>query len=197
MDRSATEYKEQMQALLPPGLLWDSLRAPGSLADELLAALAEEFARIDGRAADVLDEADPRTTIELLEEWETWAGLPDICTGTLDTLQERRAALLQHLTSVGGQSRAYFIEVAARLGYTVTITEYSARQYGDPLGESYGDWEWNFVWQVNAPATTIINRQHGVSGMGEPYRTWGNTRMECAISKLKPAHTHVIFSYGG
>lgn len=194
--RTPTEYKNQLQALLPPGRLWDALRANGSMADDLLAALAEEFARIDVRAEDLFRELDPRTASELLPEWEAWAGLPDVCTGSLATLQQRRNTLLSKLTSVGGQSRAYFVALAAALGYEVTIDEFRPFTCETGCDQPLYNEEWRFTWRVNAPEETIIEFTCE-SPCDESLRVWGNELLECTILALKPAHTNVLFGYGG
>ncbi len=79
---------------------------------------------MNDRAESLLNEANPRATYELLAEWEAFANLPDACTGSTLTLQERRAVLVQRLTAMGGQSVSYFQSMVKRLGYTVEITEY-------------------------------------------------------------------------
>ncbi|WP_241085114.1 putative phage tail protein [Candidatus Vondammii sp. HM_W22] len=57
---------------------------------------------MNDRAESLLNEANPRATYELLAEWEAFANLPDTCTGSTLTLQERRAVLVQRLTATGG-----------------------------------------------------------------------------------------------
>ena len=198
MIRTAEDYKGLLQALLPPGQLWDALREPGGLFDDLSAALAEEFARVDGRAAALVGETDPRSTSELLTEWEAFAGLPDPCVGDPDNTAQRREALLARLTAVGGQSPQYFIDMAAALGYTVTITEFrpplaDQAVVGDAL--TYGDWVYTF--SVNAPETTTYDAVAGVAAAGEPLRAWGNKALECSIRRWRPAQTIVLFTYGG
>lgn len=150
------------------------------------------------RAQGLLLEMLPHTSTEMLAEWERLLGLPDPCIGQLGTTQERRAAVVAKYTETGGQSRAYFIGVAAKLGYEVTITEYRPFQVGvSAAGDAlYGD-DWLYAWLVNAPETTITEFAVGISAAGDPLRSWGNELLECAITKLKPAHTHVLFGYGG
>lgn len=150
------------------------------------------------RAQALLREMCPGTTSEMLADWERVLGLPDPCLPELGTMQERRAAALGKYIERGGQSRAYFIALAAALGYTVTITEFRPFQVGssvvgDPL---YGD-DWRHAWRVDAPAVTIREFAVGSSAVGDPLRSWGNALLECSITKLKPAHTHVLFGYGG
>ena len=126
---------------------------------------------------------DPSRSLEMLREWETVWGLPDPCTGALSTLQERRAALMARIMSVGGQSPGYFIRLAATLGYTITITENVG---GDPT-----------VWRVNAPTTTVRWFRAGRSRAGEQIRSWGNDLLECGIEAAAPAHLTLLFGYGG
>lgn len=166
--------------------------------DDLLAALAEEWARIDARGEQLIVDALPLTSTELLSDWERNAGLPDKCAGTLETtMQGRLNALVAKLTSNGGQSIPYFIAVAKALGYEITISEFrpfraGLSQAGDPL--TNGDWV--YTWRVNSTETTIISFRAGRSSAGEPLRTWGNDTLECKINQIKPAHTITLFGYG-
>lgn len=192
---NADQYGQQLDALLPQGAAWP--RDADAKMRLLTRGLAEEFARVDMRANDLLSEVLPNTTVQMLDDWERAAGLPDTCVATGQTLQERRSALLARLTNMGGQSRAFFIELAKYLGFTITITEF--RQFragisraGEPL---CGD-PWLHTWRVNAPQTTIVAFRSGVSGAGEPLRKWGNELLECVFGRVKPAHTVLLFGYG-
>lgn len=190
----AADYLEQFKALLPPGLAWT--QEPDADLNNLLGGLAEEFARVDGRSGDLVEEADPRTTLELLADWERVAGLPDACIGDLDTIQARRDSLTTKLTAIGGQSPQYYIDLAAVLGYSVTITEYQPFQAGlSVAGDPAMGIPWRFAWKMTAPETTILDFRAGQSGAGEPLRSWSNDLLECAIEPLKPAHTNVLFAY--
>lgn len=196
MRRTAQDYASLLRDLLPPGQAFR--REPGTDTDILLGALAEEFARLDGRAFDLPGEVLPSTTTELLPDWERVAGLPDRCAGVLeDTQQGRRNALLAKLTSTGGQSIPYFISVAAALGFDITITEYRPFRAGlSVAGDALTNGLWRHVWRVNAPAQTVISFRAGLSAAGEPLASWGNAPLECKINQLKPAHTLAIFGYG-
>ncbi|MEW6647179.1 MAG: putative phage tail protein [Pseudomonadota bacterium] len=193
--RDATDYKQQLNALLPPGPLWEALRQDDN-AQSLLIALADELARLDDRAYDLLRELDPRSVSELLAEWEAWAGLPDSCSGLGETLNERRDALHAAMTSSGGQSRAYFIALAERLGFPGTsITEYEPHTVEDDVDAAiYGD-DWRFAWLLSAQTPDIqqISVESDVDeSLGEQAPT---ERLECAINKTKPAHTVALFEY--
>lgn len=189
------EYLSQLQALLPQGPAWP--REPDALITRLLDGFAEEFARIDARADQLIDEADPRTTYELLADWERVAGLPGHCAALAAvslTVEQRRAALVTKLTERGGQSRAYFIALAARLGFTVTITEFSEWTFDSDDDTPFYGVEWNFAWQVNAPLNTVGEWTFD-SDDDTPFAWWGNALLECALNEDKPAHTVALFAY--
>lgn len=192
MSYGAEQYREQLLARQPPGAALPA--DPDSNWGRLLLALADDFARADGRAEQLLDETDPRTTAELLADWERVAGLPDSCVAAAQTTQERRAALVAKLTNLGGQSRQFFIDLAARLGYPVTITEFRRYHCERDCGQPVNEEAWQFVWQVNAPATTV--REFSTeSGAEDPLRSWGDELLECMFQRLKPAQTKVQFTY--
>lgn len=189
------DYLQQLQALLPLGPAWS--RDEVATITHLLAGLSAELARVDGRVWQILEEADPRTTAELFIDWERVAGLPDSCAvafGGDQTLAQRRAALIGRLTTMGGQSPAYFVGLAAALGYVITITEFRAHTVNDDVEYPiYGE-AWNFAWQVNA-ALNSVTELLVVDTVDDPLASWGNSLLECVINRLKPAHTAVLFSY--
>jgi uncharacterized protein YmfQ (DUF2313 family) len=182
-----------LQNLLPRGAAWTRERT--SRLTQLLQGMAEELARIDTRGDALVNEALPDTTLELLDGWETVAGLPGECTGPLETVSLRRDALIMRLTAVGGQSRQYFIDLAETLGFEITIDEFRPFRVGSVAGDLLTNGDWIYSWRVNAPETTVREFTAGCFA-GEPLATWGNALLECAISRVKPAHTILIFGYG-
>lgn len=196
MALTESDYLSQIQALLPLGPAWP--KEEGASLTQMFSALAAELARVDGRAWQLLDESDPRRTAEILLDWERVAGLPDNCvalSGQSQSIAQRRAALVARLTMLGGQSKAYFIALAASLGYTITITEFrpfraGQSHSGDPVATN-----WQFAWQVNAPLNTVVPFRSGNGVAGDPINSWGNKLLECVLSRFKPAHTTAIFAY--
>lgn len=193
---TAAEYREQLKALLPPGQAFP--RDPGTTLHDLLDGMSIELARLDGRASILPQEAIPSSSLELLSDWERVVGLPDKCSGALEeTLQGRRNALLAKLTSTGGQSVGYFIELAASLGYMVTIEEFRPFRAGMSVaGDALTNGPWVHTWLVRAPEVSVTEFRAGLSAAGERLRTWGNDTLECKINQLKPAHTIALFAYG-
>lgn len=184
------DYESHLLALRPPGPAW-----PDS--DVRQSAVAEELARTHGRAVQLVGEADPRTTYELLAEWERVAGLPDSCTPSGASLEERRLSLVQRLTMMGGASRQYFIDLAAALGYSgATVTEFRPfaciSECNDALNPAPA---WPHAWQLNLFSARIA-AMTCASGCGASLRAWGDSTLECVVKRLKPAHTEIIFTYG-
>ncbi|MGX9966060.1 YmfQ family protein [Roseomonas sp. F4] len=190
------DFLAALQALLPRGLAWP--REPDSVMTQALDGLASAFARLHARAGDLSEvETDPARTLELLTAWERAYGLPDVCVGEGQTIQERRAALLARIASSGGQSRAYFIAVAAALGFTITIQEFRPFRLGySAFGDPLLDLEAAFRWRVVAPEVTTIFFRFGESAFGEPFQRASNAALECVLNRLKPAHTTLEFEYG-
>lgn len=193
MARDAETYARMMLALLPPGRAWP--RDPSSLRGQMFEAQAAEIARIDATYEQLLAERSPSTAYALLAEWEAVLGLPDECTGGAETIAERRAAAHARMIATGGQSPAYFVEVAKALGYDITITQYRTRWSGmRRCGQSYGAEDMQFTWRVTATTGTIRPRRFRAAFHGERYTTWGNYPLVCLIRRLAPAGTAVLFA---
>ena len=189
---NAADYLQQLMALKPSGRAWPD--DPNARQNQTLAALAEAFARLDGRALGLFAELDPKRAFEMLGDFERNYGLPEACQVTPDTLAGRRAALHEKVTRQGQQSRAYFIELARLLGFTITITEYDAHTVQSAVNQPLHHETWRFLWRVNAPKETV-QRKTVQSGVNEAFQTFGNDLLECVINRLRPAHTRVIFAY--
>ncbi|MEW5727711.1 MAG: putative phage tail protein [Pseudomonadota bacterium] len=193
MRATSDQYLSQLMALLPPGAAWP--RDPDTLRARLLGAVAEQLAGAHNRLLDLIEEADPRTTQELLTDWERVCGLPDACTGQAETTSERRDRVVARMTARGGQSPAYFTALAAALGYQVTIEECWPLACDDASDGCLNPWPWPLTWFVHAPESTV--RLMTCDGAAdEPLADWGNQALECTIRRWAPAHTTPIFAYG-
>lgn len=202
-------YLQMLQSLLPEGQAWN--RDKDSNTTSLLAVTASELSKLHQRTDDLVVESDPRSTLETLTDWEETAGLPDTCTGAEDTIQERRAALVNKITSQGGQSLGYFIQIAERLGYDVTVEEFRPFVCGQSqcgLGQmtegqvitTYGitdQEDIRFNWRVTVLGSRVTWFRCGVSEVGKDPFAKINTAadLECVLRQMKPAHTNLIVAY--
>lgn len=176
-------YGQQLSQLAPRGKAIP--KALDSRFRQLLFAVAFMLARVEKRARDLLNEFDPRTTVELLPEWERLVGLPDPCTGPAETLQERRARVVQKLNPAKYQNLAFYQDLATRLGYVVTIQEFI------PM-------ESPFLWRVTVTEPRITFFRCGQSRCGDRLRSIERADdLECLLFRLKPAHTTLEVAYTG
>jgi uncharacterized protein YmfQ (DUF2313 family) len=191
-------YLSHLRQLLPQGTAWED--SPELVS--VLSFVASRLSAIHNQAIALLDEADPRTTRQLLAEWESFAGLPDSCSrNRATTLQERRSTLWQRLTGRGGQSIAFFQKIAERLGYSVTILPHGRpficgrSRCGQILGGSKLQ---NLHWRVTVHGPRITNFRTGASRCGESLGKISRAEdLECLFRRLMPAHTVLVFAYEG
>lgn len=191
---SAADYAQAMTNLLPRGPAWS--RDPNSNLTALMGALAPTYERSGAAAAQLIVDIFPATTEALILEWEETLGLPDPCSASNPSTQQRQAAILAKFIGSGGQSVPYMVGVAAALGYTVTITEFTPFVFGfSTFGSPLLGLGWDAVWQVNAPTITVTRFKFGLGVFGDPFWSTGNTELECRLGAIKPAHTVLIFKY--
>lgn len=191
-----SEYVDALRQLLPRGPVW--LAPDGSIFRGVLASAAAMLASVHVRAVQLLDERDPRFAIEALSDWERVLDIPGPCGSLGATIQQRRDAILQKLTETGGQTPAYFVELAARLGHPgAVVEEYDYLRAGDPAGSPVIGEAWKHAFTIRTVEDLAITEfRAGQSTAGEPLRSWGNDALECAIEHAKPAHTTAVFAYG-
>lgn len=195
--RDAAQYKAQLMSLLPAGPAWDPELVPEL--EQILLGLSQELARVDARAFDLINEMDPLGVNELVPDWERVMGLPDPCLGDNPAFEDRRLAVRQRLVAVGGQSRAYFIEIAVRQGYPAAgITERRAPRFGrSRFGAAhFGTWAAQFMWTLNSGPRRRLGRRFGASYWGERFGANPSGALECVIRRSAPAHTLEFIDYG-
>jgi len=182
----ARDYTSDYQAHLPSGAIWP--RAADSVATEFARGQTIEFGRVDERAAQLLLEMDPRSTTELIDDWERVTGLPDPCVESAPTtLEGRRAAITSRIIARGngGPSQTFLLEVLAALGYAssdVVIRRFHLPAFtcesacNDALNPD--DVGWPFVWEIIA--------KHGAL----------DQQLVCQFEKrYAPAHLALTFAF--
>lgn len=173
---TAANFLRAMQNTMPRGRAWP--RDLASLQAIILSGLAPTYARLQASDNQLLLEAMPSTTTELLPEWEETLGLPDPCIGGNPTIDKRRAQVVARFANKGGQSIAFFTAYALTLGYVITITyDFAPFRFGDRMGSRFGGSGNIFYWTVNTPGPGPL------------------ADLECEFERLKPAHTVVLFNY--
>lgn len=195
--RTAAAYYAQLKALLPPGPAWDAERVPEI--HQLLEAGSLELAREDLRLSDLLGESDPDRVRELVPDWEHVMGLPDPCLGVNPTFEDRQLAVRRRLTEVGGQSPAFFVQLAISVGYLqASVTEHRAPRFGAARFDQshFGTWSAQFMWTLNTGPRRRLGRRFAASYWGERFGVNPSGALECVIRRAAPAHALEFINYG-
>ncbi|MCA3418095.1 MAG: DUF2313 domain-containing protein [Roseomonas sp.] len=110
------------------------------------------------------------------------------------TVQERRQRILARLIERFEPTPAAIIGLAARLGDTVTLTEFRPHDCEMACEAPVLDDAWAHAFQVAGGAQQVVEftcEDHCET----PLSQWRTGRYECAIRRFAPAHTVPIFSY--
>lgn len=191
---TAADYGQQLASLLPPGPAWEKDFQPALHA--MLRALAQEFARADGRTDDLLNEAFLDTFHESLRDWERVLGLPDPClAGGGGSVAERKEMVLNRLVEKGGQTPAFFVALAERSGYSsARVDEYRASRFGGSRFGSahFGTWAAQFMWVLRVDGWLPGGLRFGASVWGERFGINRNDVLVCLVRRAAPAHTQAL-----
>lgn len=192
---TADDYRGLMFSLLPPGMVWPT--EPESNVQRLLAGSAQEFARVDARALELLAEADPRQADALFPEWEASYSLPSECAPSDQSLTDRRVALIGRIVGRDGMRHQDYIDLAEGLGYEgVEIIEHreatmelasGAGTRGAEIGDPMNGEDWLWAWDVLVPSGVVREALIGASEIGDPLRSWGDQLLECAMHEAAPS----------
>lgn len=186
-------HADLLRRLLPPV----SVDPTGA---EISVELEAEGNALDAALANadqLLLEADPRTCSLMLADWERTYDLPDPCVHVAQTVDQRRAALVSLVTMQGSQSRQFYIDLAAAMGYAgATIDEYGPMTCNDNCNDALWSEVDRYVWQLNLPyASGGVFVMNSNSACDSPLATWGDQAIECRVNRFKPAHTTAVFAY--
>jgi len=188
----------QLQSLLPQGRAWP--RDADAVLTDLLGGWAEEFARVDARAELLVEEADVRTSAELLGDWERLLGLPNPCTVAATSVAGRQLAAWQDLALQAGQTPAFYIALAAAIGAVIEIHEFdpAVDTYDSSLTALIAGGKYRHVWRVHVlTASDYWTFRAGIGRAGDRLEEGGTLDLECIITACRPAHSYVIFTYEG
>jgi uncharacterized protein YmfQ (DUF2313 family) len=167
---TTADFTRALLALLPRGRAWP--RDPDTTLAALAEGLAGRFQHVTDEAALILSDTFPATaSTGFAVQWERTLGLPGPYGTTPPDLAGRRLQIVAALTDTGGQSAAYFIALAARLGYTITIEMFRPTFVDDLVDSVIRGVSWAFHWEVHLPAGSDI------------------TVLQAVFEQFAPAHT--------
>lgn len=166
-----------------------------------LGSVFEADLSIEGARLDAVENAAVRLFIEMyadtadtaLPDWERICG---IIPASDATRSERVNEVLFRLRSLGRLDRQYFIDIAATIGFEITITELQPLMAGwaqAGIDEVMAEHVW-WIWQVTIENGFTRYARAGSAAAGEPI-VWFREKLHLdnIFNDLKPAHTLVVF----
>ncbi len=183
--------KYLLKLLLPPV----SYATDAPVLDAELQAEANQLTKTQGQAERVRNGLTPFFSDALLSDWERVLGLT---TDYSQTYQQRLEMVLFKLSETGGLSIPYFIHLAGRMGYRITITEPQPFQAGvNRAGDRLMHKDALWVWAVNVHGSKVqpYRFRAGVSAAGDRLTVYADSVLESLFQDLKPAHTYCYFTY--
>lgn len=179
---SSADFTSALLGLLPRGRVWP--KEISSVQAQAASCFAPTFQRISDTAVDLIADAFPGTTSDLLSEWELTLGLPDACTvpGS-QTIAERQRAVAEKISAAGGPQRSYYLQMATQLGLSAIIDEFQEACVGPTsVGDFlYGDgWPWSWVVSIDP----------------EYYGTLPAATLDCRLGLEAPEYTTVELGFG-
>lgn len=186
------DWRSSTFALLPRGLAWS--RDPASNIGKVVSTIADERKANHDRALTLLDvESFPTFSVELLEEWERAAGLPDPCRAVPGTLAERHAELADVFFATHPPTPDNMVAWSAQAGWNIEIREQrdfvaGVSMAGDTVGEC------DFVWVVTILGEVVNYFRAGQNASGDLLFTFPDiATLECVLRRAAPAHTDLHF----
>ena len=185
---------------MPIGKVWNALRYGGTKARELLKGLSHEGLRAHDALTVFRQEIIPDETIQYLDEWEIAVGIPDDCFSKEDDVDIRRRNLLIKLASLGVQTEADFVGLAALFGIVIEVNSGIEHM---PVVE--GGYEIKlptisgyFSTVLEARMTLVIimtlpSSESFIYDYPIPFSSNDRKTMECLFTKLKPANCDIYF----
>lgn len=209
--RVGDDYIEPIINLLPQGPAWPTWDSDSNLM-KWVEGSAQIWGDVDQRAADLLErESDPRTTYELLSDWERNWGLPDDCVAEPITIADRQRMLVYRVTLEGGQSRRFYLDTADYFGIKIDVIEHAPYMTGvSRVGDTTGftdsatpRWELGpaqirFYWTIGVARPRLtwfrVGPGGGETGVDHMLEIGLTTDLQCLFERLKPAHVELAWA---
>lgn len=137
--------------------------------------------RLYHRAEELFVDIFPKSTEELLPEWENSLGLPDACLGPNPSIAARQTSVVARLAGRGGQNIPYFTSLAVNLGYTNAYIQ----EFGPFLADIHGADQWAIMDNFYPYAWMLI-------AQSIPY---ADAVIVCELQNLRPANTELYFYF--
>ena len=184
---------DQICKLLPSGQAW--IKAPSTNLYRTVALFAGALQRAIDFCAYAQRDTFPTTCVDSLSAWQSSCNLPDPLCPPLTT-QQQFQQMVSRVENLGGQSPAYFVQVAAKIGYTITIQECAQARAGLSRAGQAQSWYvgGDFVWIVNVANAALYQFRAGLNRAGQPLDTASDTRwLQYELDRIAPSQTQIVW----
>jgi len=188
------EHAQSHADYMPEGKLWRGKNIVDSKLRDLLRGFGASSKRQEEALSAFWDEVFINTTESFISDFERALGIPDDCFGIADTLAGRQRNCLLKMVSLYVVTEQDFIDLAAELGFTITITR--------PVEDAFFNYTFDFTFidLKESRFTWIINGEN-VAPTGFDYTfdfsfedTVSAGILNALFNKLKPANTSLQFA---
>jgi uncharacterized protein YmfQ (DUF2313 family) len=151
------QYKEAMHQLAPQGFVWPGVSEDSNIGN-VWEAIGSSLLTADNDANTALDELFPDSTGIFLGDWERVLGFPR-CDILGLTAQQRRDAHLAWLNISEFSDKDFFIEIAAIMGFTVSVYDDANRNDFLTLNaffDSDTEWTKGTGWSISGGSASKV-----------------------------------------
>lgn len=120
MGHSVTQWSNSIMQQMPLGVIWQ--RETSLDLYKYVAGYAPRLEAAEISADGLLLEMRPMTTLQMLPEWEGYLALPE-CSTANQTIESRRAAVVEKYYRKGGLQPWNIEKLAADLGFDIEVQE--------------------------------------------------------------------------
>lgn len=120
MGHSVTQWSNSIMQQMPIGVIWQ--RETSLDLYKYVAGYAPRLEAAEISADGLLLEMRPMTTLQMLQEWEGYLALPE-CSTANQTIESRRAAVVEKYYRKGGLQPLNIEKLAADLGFDIEVQE--------------------------------------------------------------------------
>lgn len=194
--RTTEDQANSIAYSLPTGELTRGFFVEGTNQRNYLLGLAKELQRYYMILEDVATEHDLNYTQNLINEWERALGIPGTCLDMGGDIETRRRNALIKMNSLHGTTAQDFIDLAALLGFTVTLENASV----------HGMFPAAFpIWLYDSGKTVKFTLLVHLVATNQPdyfplefpfsFVRPENALIECLFNRMKPAFTQIMYVY--